>query len=401
MMTFSRFMRYGMTTAILTTAVSIPAIAFVGQDPTIIQQSCQLTQVSARLGPDGSTHYSILGTCNGSSISGELAYASNHQTAEKFSYRGAQFTTRAICPEDPWISSTTCEDQQVIAKGADPGSLLQFPVPLSRHVVRSSEVFQHAKTHATKPNPPGPPVKARAEIRFGRNTTVFWLGPGQEGQFGPYLNFVVEARPKGAEGAAWTSLGGTKRHTAPDYRLSVKLPEPIAGFPGWELRACSTTVLAKTCTGPFIPTLAALSDRQTTENAKRHTSPPVTVTPQATMKVPTPQLGGAQGSTPHTPPASSSSPPPIRSFGKAKPSSPADSTALNPQPLPPKSLGIIQAPSPGNSSALNPQPLPPKSFGFGKILRRGIPEGETSPEESQAENEPASDGSISEEKNSP
>ncbi|MCA9466756.1 MAG: hypothetical protein KC643_15120, partial [Nitrospira sp.] len=152
---------------------------------------------------------------------------------------------------------------------------------------------------------------------------------------------------------------------------------------------------------PFIPTLAALSDRQTTENAKRHTSPPVTVTPQATMKVPTPQLGGAQGSTPHTPPASSSSPPPIRSFGKAKPSSPIDSTALNPQPLPPKSLGIIQAPSPGSSSALNPQPLPPKSFGFGKILRRGIPEGETSPEESQAENEPASDGSISEEKNSP
>ncbi|MCB1053617.1 MAG: hypothetical protein KIT39_14735 [Nitrospirales bacterium] len=353
------------------------ALAYTGDDPVIRWESCKLTELTARLGPDGSIRYSIMGTCYNNPITGELAYATNRQMAEQFIYRGAKFRTTAVCPDDPWISGATCEDQLVSAQGADPGHLIYQKVPLSRYVISEPQVFQHAKANATRPNPPGPPVNARAEIRGGGNATVYWLGPDQQGNFGPYLNFVVEARPKGAEGATWTKLGGINRHSAPDYRVGVKIPEPIPGFSGWELRTCATTVLARTCTGPFSPTLAFNKERLAPLIGRDKTGPPLTIQKEnSTLQSSKPQIGAPQSSSPNQQGGGNAASP-LRSYGK---------------------IGNV---APGNESALNPQPLPPKSFRFGSIMHRGIPEGEAPPSDVAPENEPATIGAPTDEKPAP
>ncbi|MCA9422991.1 MAG: hypothetical protein KC592_18370, partial [Nitrospira sp.] len=246
-----------------------------------------------------------------------------------------------------------------------------------RYVISEPQVFQHAKANATRPNPPGPPVNARAEIRGGGNATVYWLGPDQQGNFGPYLNFVVEARPKGAEGATWTKLGGINRHSAPDYRVGVKIPEPIPGFSGWELRTCATTVLARTCTGPFSPTLAFNKERLAPLIGRDKTGPPLTIQKEnSTLQSSKPQIGAPQSSSPNQQGGGNAASP-LRSYGK---------------------IGNV---APGNESALNPQPLPPKSFRFGSIMHRGIPEGEAPPSDVAPENEPATIGAPTDEKPAP
>jgi hypothetical protein len=234
-----------------------PAIGYVGDDPVPVHVTqCTFAQVSAALGPDGGVQYNVMGTCDGNPITGKMAYSPSQQKMQEgFFYRGAKVQTVAQCPNDPWTTGAPCQDQKVSAQGANVDPILTQPVPLSLRVVGAANVFQNARANAAKPNPPGPPVNFKAVILgMGPSTVVSWLGPEQQGPYGPYLDFVVEARPQNAAGAAWTRLGGTGRHAAANYQLTVKLPPPVAGTPGWELRACSTTVLASTCSASLIPT---------------------------------------------------------------------------------------------------------------------------------------------------
>lgn len=234
-----------------------PAIAYVGDDPVPMHVTqCTFAQVTATLGPDASVQYNVMGTCDGNPITGKMAYSPSQQKMqEAFFYRGAKVQTMAQCPNDPWTTGAPCQDQKVSAQGANVDPIITQPVPLSLRVVGAANVFQNARANAAKPNPPGPPVNFKAVILgLGPSTVVSWLGPDQQGPYGPYLDFVVEARPQNAGGAAWTTLGGTPRHAAANYQLTVKLPPPVAGTPGWELRACSKTVLASTCSPSLIPT---------------------------------------------------------------------------------------------------------------------------------------------------
>ena len=355
----------GFTTAVLTLAMWYEADAMVGNRP-VIPRNCGFTQVTAQLGPDGTVRYTIAGTCNGAPISGQLTYATNQQMSERFFYSGAELRTTAICPADPWVTGVQCQNPLVSAKGADPGGLIHSPVPLSRFVDNAAQAFQTARANAALPKPPGPPVNATATMRFGGKATVTWLGPDQQVAFGPYLNFNVEARPQRAEGAAWIRLGSLPRHAAPDYRLTVQLPPPVAGTGGWELRTCSTTVLTSTCTHPIVPTIAPLTERDLRTGKDK-----IVATPPASSEI-RPMLQSPNAAAATAPPA------PL-----------GDKTVVAPPiPIP----GGMQSPSPGHSSALNPRPLPPKALSkpalapkafSGEIIRRGIEQEDSTPAESK------------------
>lgn len=352
----------GFTTAVFTLAMWGEVYAMIGNAP-VMPRNCGLTQVTAELGPDGSIRYNIAGTCNGAPISGQLAYATNQQMSERFFYAGAELRTTAICPADPWVTGAQCQNPLVSAKGADPGGLIHAPVPLSRSVANAAQAFQTARANAALPKPPGPPVNAKATIRFGSNAIVTWLGPEQQGTFGPYLNFTVEARPQGADGAAWTRLGSLPRHAALDYRLTVQLPPPVAGTGGWELRTCSTTVLASTCTNPIAPTVTPL-----TEQDLRAGKDKIVVAPPTSSEItPILQAPNAAGTT--------------------APNAPSGGKTVIAPPI----TGAMQNPSPGKSSALNPQPLPPKALSkpalapkafSGGIMRRGVEQEDSTPTDS-------------------
>ena len=245
----------GLASMILTIAAANVSSAFTGDDPAYSPDySCRIGQVTAQLGPDGGIQYKLTGNCGNNPITGQMAYA-NQQMSERFYYGGADIMATATCPADPWTSGAQCQNQKIAAKGADPGPLLNFRVPLSLVVAGSGSFFQNARANASKPNPPGPPVNLKAITNSQSNSTIVtWLGPDEHAPYGPYLNFVVEARPQNAQGAAWTKLGGIPRQPAASYQLAVKLPPPVPGTTGWELRACSTTTLASTCSGPFVPT---------------------------------------------------------------------------------------------------------------------------------------------------
>lgn len=333
----------GLSSTALLWSIWGTAFGLVGRAP-VIPESCTLSQAAAELGPDGTVRYNVTGTCAGTPITGQMAYAPNQQMSERFFFRGAEFRTTALCPADPWVTGVQCEDQKVAAKGADPGPLIHAPVPLSRVAIGAAQVFQNARTNASHPKPPGPPVNAKATMRFGTKATVSWLGPDQRGNFGPYLNFIVEARPKQAEGAAWVKLGGIPRHSAPDYRLTVQLPPTVAGTTGWELRACAATVLASTCTGPIAPTITAVTEREMRAGPKD--------------KIAAPPSGNVGVNA-------------VREFPK---------DTVTPPPAPPKKLpDVTQSPSVAQKSTLKPQPLPPKSL-RAPILRRGV-EQESAPQE--------------------
>lgn len=351
-------MTLGFGSTVLLVAVWSGAFAYVGDDPIVTPQNCNFTTVTAEFGPDGSIRYKVMGTCNGSPINGEMAYGKNQQMQERLFYRGAQISTQAMCPADPWISGATCEDPKVSAKGADPGSLLYSRLPLSRDVVGSAQVFQNAHANAAHPRPPGPPVNAKAIMRLTltnkiERATVSWLGPDQQGNYGPYLDFIVEARPQKAEGAAWTKIGGVKRHGAPNYQLIVQFPPAPQGTAGWEVRTCSTTVFTRTCTGPIIPTPTSLADHL----ERLGPGSAIGLIPPGKGTIDAQQLPSKAFSAP------------IQGNG----SSAAEKAALNPQPLPPK--------------ALSSQPLRQKSFSE-SIMRRGIPEGEALPADVATDNEP-------------
>ncbi len=345
------------------------ADAMVGNAP-VLPRNCSFTHVTAELGPDGSIRYNITGTCNGAPITGQLAYATNQQMSERFFYSGAELRTTAMCPADPWVTGAPCQNPLVSAKGADPGALIHAPVPLSRSVVNAGQAFQTARANAALPKPPGPPVNMKATRRSQNTATLSWLGPDQQDNFGPYLNFIVEARPQNAEGAAWTRLGGLPRHAALDYQLTVKLPPPVPGTEGWELRTCSTTALTSTCTSPVIPALTPLTERDLRMGKNKiENAPPVNSGISPMLQ--SPAIDAAASANPSSktnapvnPLSSQSTPIP----GLTQPAPSGQSTALPPQPLPPKAL---------SKPALAPKAL------SGGIMRRGVEQEDSTPTDSK------------------
>lgn len=385
----------GFGTVFLLVVVGSEVLAYVGSDP-VIPQSCTLTSVTAEFGPDGSIRYDIMGTCGGGAISGQMAYATNQQMQERFYYGGIQISTKAMCPADPWATGAQCQDQNVYAKDGNPGALINYSVPLSRGAVGSAQAFQNARANAARPKPPGQPVNAKAAMRLSVSTvqraTISWLGPDQQGNFGPFLNFIVEARPQKAEGAAWIRLGMIPRHQAPDYQLVVQLPPAVQGTDGWELRTCSTTVFASTCTGPMIPTEVFSDKLERVAPGSFHGIGSAGKTPINPQQLPGTSYSESiqSGSSAVERAALNPQPlPPIATPGLTQNSLPGQNAALNPQPLPPKALSssIEQRPSLGGNAALNPQPLPPKAFNAPRasqflnapIMRRGVPQEESTP----------------------
>ncbi len=361
-------MTTGLGSALFCLLLSGIASAYTGQDPVITYRSCSFAQVTATLGPDGSIKYNVMGTCGGAPITGQLAYGVNQQMSERFIYGGSDIRSIAICPADPWTTGVACHDQKVSAKNADPGQLINQPVPLSRFVTNAAQVFQTARATAAKPNPPGPPVNPQAVTRgLGTNVTavVSWLKPDEQAPNGPFLGFIVEARPVNAQGAAWTRLREIPKQPALNYSLAIKLPPPVPGTAGWELRACSTTMFASTCTNPLIPEFdKRLIEKLGTPAMKEMVRP------------------GAPNMRIDAETKSSVAP----LLNQAVP--PDHSGSLRPQPLPPKSFQeMIQTPAPGQASALNPQPLPPKSLAAPalrpSIMRRGVAQEDAAPAETK------------------
>lgn len=343
------FILFGVGSLLLGLAMGDRSLADIGDDPNFGPQGCTFAQLTGELGPDGSITYKVMGDCSYGTITGQMTYSTNQQMAEKFRYGQAVITSSATCPSDPWIANVTCQDPSILVRDAQANDkFLDYPVPLSAWVPNARLAFQRARANATRPKPPGAPVNAKAEMRpyvgNGARATVSWLAPDQQGQFGPFLNFVVEARPAKAEGAAWVRLGSVAHHTTQDYRLTVQLPPPVRGTTGWELRACSTTVFASTCTMPLVPTISPIIQRQYHKSFKD-------------MIV----------ASPHSPTGSSS----VLQLPKSAVTAP------------PGPAGPVQGARPkssiGQSSALNPQPLPPKSLG--SILRRGVDEEKIEPSE--------------------
>jgi len=350
-------MTTGLGRAILCLLLADTASAYTGQDPVITYRSCSFAQVTAQLGPDGSIRYSIMGTCGGAPITGQLAYGINQQMSERFTYGPSDIRSIAICPADPWTTGVACHDQKVMAKNADPGQLINQPVPLSRFVSNAAQVFQNARANAAKPNPPGAPVNPKAVTRGLGNSppaVISWLGPDEQAPNGPFLDFIVDARPLNAQGAAWTRLGGMPKHPAPNYSLAVKLPPPVPGTAGWELRVCSITLFASTCTAPLIPEF----DKRVIEELQN-----------PAMKE------RARAGAPN-----------MRIDAETKSSV---APRLN-QPEPPM---LNQPVAPGQAQSLNPQSLPPKALQTpalrAPIMRRGLPQEETAPAEPKPTEAPA------------
>lgn len=245
----------GLCAAIVLLSLGYSAVAGLPDDPGS-SPNCSFNQVTAQLGPDASIRYNGMGECNNVVMTGEMSYGPNQTMAEKFFYKGATLRVTALCPADPWSTGAPCRDRRINAQGIDPGPFLQLSVPLSLRIERQF-VFQQARANAAKPAPPGAPVNPKGLLRVipPSNLTahVSWLGPSEEAPNGPYLNFVIQARPQNSAAAAWTQVGTTPRRSAVNYALVVRLPPPVKGTNGWELRACSATVLATTCTSPFLP----------------------------------------------------------------------------------------------------------------------------------------------------
>jgi hypothetical protein len=371
------FLFIGCCTAIVLTTVLMMGNAYGENDaPPKFWIACSITQVMARIGIDGTIHYYTSGLCNGEQIKGQLAYTPDRVISERYSYRGSEFTTRANCDPhgDPLRTTNRCRHQHVSSNAPFDTSIL--PIAQSpRHV----ELYDraHAAAVQTTPKPPGPPLHAKASVGWTTamdQAAVTWMSPDELGNSGPYLHFVVEGRPKHAEGVAWTQLGTAPKKIAPNNHLVVKLPLIHATGPAtetggtgrWELRLCSMTTAAGTCTTPFSPGIVSLKGRANTGKEKYLAPKPPAFTP--------PPIDPTLNTSAQKTPAASATPPqPAPNFSK-----------FSQQPLMPRgvpqenaaeskssgpSSGVSSAPAKDVSTAPAPEQAPTASD---DVQERGI-----------------------------
>ncbi len=247
-----------------------PAFAFTGRDPVFSRSffdRCSVQSVRARLGPDGaSVKYWVEGTCPSGNVSGQVAFR-NGAFNEVYDLGGTGILrSRGDCSDNPWVKAARCENVAVQGEGPGVSALLaeqpyspggEIGAPFSLNVPGASAAFRKAHDTAERPNPPIAPVGVRATQSIGsKSVQLSWLAPDESGDR-PYLHFLVQARPRSMEGAAWTDLGRIDRGSKTAYATSVRLPPPVPGVEGWDLRLCSATALAVTCGAPQAPTSVA------------------------------------------------------------------------------------------------------------------------------------------------
>jgi hypothetical protein len=265
----SRLLAIGLLLAMLLFA-SGHARAFVGSGPiftrTFISQ-CSISSVRARLDPDGVTvRYWVDGACPGGRVSAVTVFRSGVFN-ENFDL-GASGTirTKGTCSDNPWIKAARCDDVMVRGEGNDVEQLLaQHPYspegnvtgPLTSYVGGALTWFTKAQDAAERPNPPNAPAGVRVTHPLGTaSVRLTWFAPDESGDR-PYLHFLVQARPRAVDGAAWIELGKIKRAGEAAYSTSLRLPLPLAGSDGWDIRMCSATMLATTCGAAQTPTSVA------------------------------------------------------------------------------------------------------------------------------------------------
>lgn len=245
------------------------SFAYTGQDPIFRKtffDSCGVERVRARLGADGaSMRYWIEGSCPGGRVSGQIAYR-NGVFNEVFDLGGpGVLKSKGNCTDNPWVKAARCENVLVQGEGPGISSLLaqhpyspggEISAPFSLMVPGAETAFRRAHDNPERPNPPIAPVGFKATRDLGGSTAkLSWLAPDESGDR-PFLNFLAQARPQGMEGAAWVELGKFDRKPVAAYTASVRLPPPIGGTEGWDVRLCSATALTMTCSAAIPPTYA-------------------------------------------------------------------------------------------------------------------------------------------------
>jgi hypothetical protein len=241
-------------------ALIVPAVAhaFVAfkEAPLRFFDSCRLNHVRARLGPDAVTHhYWVMGTCGTVAVRGEMAF-SGGRFDESFEVGTQGFVrSRGLCSDDPWTRPADCGDTAVRYEGLS-GVDVEGPnvkAPISLNVPGAMAEFQRALAVAERPQPPNPPAQVEVTHALGtRKVRVAWLAPDESGDR-PFLDFLLQARPRAAAGAAWTSVGTVPRGTTTSYAVSRELPAAGTAILSWDVRVCAATRLAATCSEPQAP----------------------------------------------------------------------------------------------------------------------------------------------------
>ena len=221
------------------------ALAFVGADPVTASgiAACSYSEIRAHIGPDKAVSYEVYGTCGHTAVSGELDFRRG-VFQERFIFGNAKISTIGYCDTDPWATAVNCHDQQVQSTAVRFNPDLRWSAPLSL-VGGSPQAFHDAYLHASRPNPPGVPVNFVATTDAGEIAAT-WIAPDSGGDR-PFLGFLLQARPRDAEGAAISDLVRLDRGETSGYKVTARLPSPG----DWDVRVCATTALASSCT-PFL-----------------------------------------------------------------------------------------------------------------------------------------------------
>lgn len=263
----SRGTGLGTTNLLLTTiilACGNNALGFTGSDPAPVAEECSITEITAELKPDGGIQYSASGVCNGDPVAGEMAYSAKGQMQEEIYYKGTRITTMAVCRADPFVTGSSCEGGKISAEGRSLNESVRATLPFSSRVVGAS-LFQSAKAKAPHPRPPGPPVNLEAISYPGigadgaMKVKTTWLSPDENDEYGSFLRFELQSRPQNAKGARWNKIGEVSKHRDLTYSSDVRVPVGPKNRNIWEVRVCSMTVYARTCTLPILPVSAILS----------------------------------------------------------------------------------------------------------------------------------------------
>lgn len=249
---------FASTQAALGLFAAHPAAAgttFTSSDPAA---DCRYSSVTAQISATGAITYDVYGDCGGSAIGGKLSYDPGTQRFSEHFFNSVEFEDMGTCPADPWSRGAYCTGQKISAQGNNVAQVQLNPAlaPFSLQVASSAQLFQRAYASAARPNPPGAPVNGRVHTTvLWQSIRVRWLAPDESGNR-PFVDFNVQARPQGAEGAAWSTVGTVPRGGT-NYDVTLRMPALVAGYKGWDVRACSVTALAQTCTSPLASDLSS------------------------------------------------------------------------------------------------------------------------------------------------
>jgi hypothetical protein len=311
-MTATRPLAWACTVFALLTA---PAYAATGSDPAAAPYQCGFDpqSVVARFAANGDLAYEVRGLCGPNAFSGQVVVRPDGRFSEQFAVSGSNLRVRSMgqCSGDPLAMGALCTDPMVNVSDASGSWLMGYPPPLIRWAVQTSgandSIWMRARQMAAKPLPPLPPVQPKALVRAGnRVVRAWWLAP-DSGPDRPWVNFQIQGRPKGAQGAAWIPLGRSTQKDGMGYRADVGLMPLPNGYNWWEVRVCSETAFEVVCGAPLVPDSEARQIAVTTgvdaaASPDAATSPPPIVMTPARQKALADGIRRARNRQPPPPP---------------------------------------------------------------------------------------------------